>query len=173
MRIACLLAEGFEDAELREPYDRYRAAGHSVELIGLRRGESLVGKHGRERVVTTAEIGEVRPDAFDALFIPGGSSPARLAKDARVVAFVRGFRERPIFAICHGPQLLISADLVRDRSVTAWKSVQPELARAGAEVHDRAVVVDRGLVTSRRPDDLEDFIRESLAVLQASAPAAA
>ena len=110
----------------------------------------------------------MKPDDFDALFIPGGYSPDHLRADDRVVDFTRAFfeRERPVFAICHGPQLLITADVVRGRTMTAWKTIQVDLAKAGARVVDEEVVVDRNLVTSRQPSDVDAFSRESLALLQ-------
>ncbi|HEX2574421.1 MAG TPA: type 1 glutamine amidotransferase domain-containing protein [Polyangia bacterium] len=177
MRIACLMASDFEDSEFRVPYDRFRAAGHEVMIIGLKSGQTLRGKHGRESIPTDQGIDDVSPEDFDALFIPGGYSPDQLRADRRMVGFVRAFQDRPIFAICHGPQLLITAGLVKDRSLTAWQTVQGDLRHAGAQVEDREVVVDDNLVTSRKPDDLDAFVRESLRVLgdrreQPSPPAA-
>jgi len=171
MRIACVLANGFEDSEFKKPYDAFRAAGHEVTIIGLKAGEPLQGYRGKEKTKAEKGIDEVRPDQFDALFIPGGQSPDHLRVDDRVVNFVRAFRDRPIFAVCHGPQLLITAELVRGRKMTAWKTVQVDLKNAGANVVDEEVVVDRNLVTSRKPEDLDAFIRESMAQLGAGAGA--
>lgn len=165
MRIACLMASDFEDSEFRVPYDRFRAAGHEVRIIGLQSGQTLRGKHGRETIPTDKGVDEVTPEDFDALFIPGGYSPDQLRADPRMVDFVRAFQDRPIFAICHGPQLLLTAGMVQGRNVTAWKTVQVDLRNAGAKVKDREVVVDDNLVTSRKPDDLDAFVRESLRVL--------
>ncbi len=108
----------------------------------------------------------MRPDQFDALFLPGGHSPDFLRADDRMVLFVRGFRDKPILAICHGPQLLITADMVRGRKMTAWKTIQVDLRNAGADVVDREVVVEGNLVTSRKPDDLDAFVREGLKLLE-------
>ena len=168
MRIACLLDSDFEDSEFRKPYEAFIGAGHEVLIIGSQAGTELEGKKGEESVRTDAGIGDVSPDGFDALFIPGGYSPDHLRADNRMVEFTRSFfrRERPVFAVCHGPQLLITADVVNGRTLTAWKTVQVDLARAGANVIDREVVVDRNLVTSRQPDDLDAFCRESLAMLR-------
>jgi protease I len=166
MRIACLLGQEFEDSEFRVPYDRFRRAGHEVVVIGLKAGETVVGKEGKEHVRIDEGIGASRADDFDALFIPGGHSPDVLRGDERMIDFVRRFRERPILAICHGAQLLITADLVRGRKMTAWKTVQLDLRNAGAEVRDEPVVVDGNLVTGRRPEDLEAFVRESLRLLE-------
>jgi deglycase len=170
MRIACVLARGFEDSELRQPYDAFRAAGHEVVLISHKRGQRITGKKGDEEVVSELGIADADPRAFDALFIPGGHSPDVLRGDHRFVAFTRAFADKPIFAVCHGPQLLITAGLVRGRTMTAWKTVQVDLANAGANVRDEEVIVDGDLVTSRKPDDLDAFVRESLRVLGGGAP---
>lgn len=168
MRIACLVDTDFEDSEFRKPYDTFRDAGHEVVVIGLERGKELKGKKGRETTRAEKGIAEVSPDDYDALFIPGGYSPDHLRADTRMVEFTRAFfdRERPVFAICHGPQLLITADVVKGRTMTAWQTVQTDLAKAGAKVVDREVVVDGNLVTSRKPDDLDAFSHESLALLE-------
>jgi protease I len=166
MRIAALVGPGFEDSEFRVPYDRFKKAGHEVVVIGMKKGETLTGDKGRERAQVELDLSEARPDQYDALFIPGGHSPDYLRADDRAVEFVRRFRDKPIFAICHGPQLLITADMVRDRTITAWKTVQVDLKNAGGKVVDKDVVVDRNLVTSRKPDDLEAFVRESLRLVE-------
>jgi len=165
MRIACVLAAGFEDSEFRVPYDAFRTAGHEVTIVGFERGQTLVGKKGKEKVKSDASIDAADRDDFDALFIPGGHSPDQLRSDPRFVAFARGFNDKPIFAICHGPQLLLTAGLIRARRLTAWKTVQDDLRAAGADVVDEAVVVDGNLVTSRQPSDLDAFVGASLALL--------
>ena len=165
MRIACVLSEGFEDSEFRVPYDKFRSAGHEVQVIGTKRGERLVGKQGKQSIETDASIENARPESFDALFIPGGYSPDHLRADERFVAFTRAFAGKPILAICHGPQLLMTADMVRGRTVTAWKTVQSDLRYAGANVLDTEVCVDNNLVTSRKPDDIDAFIGECLRLL--------
>jgi protease I len=163
MRIACILADGFEDSEFRKPYDGLREAGHEITIIGIDKGKKLVGKNGKEKVKTEAGIDEVMPDQFDALLIPGGHSPDQLRADERMVDFVKAFANKPIFAVCHGPQILITADMVRGRRITAWKTVQVDLRNAGANVLDEEVVVDGNLVTSRKPDDLPAFGRTIVA----------
>ena len=167
MRIACLLDKDFEDSEFRKPCEALRAAGHEVVVIGFEAGSILTGKRGEECVRTDRGLAHVSSSDFDALLVPGGHSPDRLRGDARMVAFTKGFflRDRPALAICHGPQLLIAADVVRGRTMTARKTVQGELRSAGAHVVDQAVVVDGNLVTSRQPGDLDAFSRASLSVL--------
>ena len=168
MRIACLLDSDYEDSEFRKPFDAFHRTGHDVVVIGRQAGVELAGKRGQEKVEADKGIDEVSPDDFDALLIPGGYSPDRLRIDDRVVRFTRAFfeRERPVFAVCHAPQLLITAEVVKGRRMTAWPTIQEDLRKLGAEVVDQEVVVDGQLVTSRKPDDLDAFIRESLALLQ-------
>jgi protease I len=172
MRVACVLGPGFEDSEFRVPYDRFRQAGHPVVIVGTKQGEQLTGYRGKEGAIVEMGIDDADPEMFDALFIPGGYSPDHLRGDVRVIRFVRAFREKPILCICHGPQLLITADMVRGRTVTAWKTVQIDLRNAGARVVDDEVVVEGNLVTSRSPADLEPFCREALHMLESAQPEA-
>jgi protease I len=167
MKIACILGEGFEDSELRVPYDRLRASGHTVDIVGAKAGDVLSGKKGKERIPVDRSIEGVSADEYDALLIPGGNSPDHLRADRRFVELVKRFDadEKPIFAICHGPQILISAGLVKGRTMTAWKTIQDDLRAAGANVIDRDVVVAGNLITSRQPSDLDAFCREALGAL--------
>jgi len=165
MRIACLLADGYEESELRIPFDRFWSAGHQVVAIGADKLRPVTGKHGEEQVELDFSIFEVDPADFDALFIPGGHSPDALRAHPAMVAFAHGFREKPILAICHGPQLLMTAGLVEGRTMTAWRTVQNDLRNAGANVIDAEVVTDGLLVTSRHPGDLDAFVAASLEVL--------
>ena len=157
--IAVLLAEDFEDSELRKPLDALRDAGHEVSLLGETAGDTLKGKRGREEVVLDDAVEGHSPEEYDALLIPGGYSPDHLRLHEAAVAFTRDFAGtgKPVAAICHGPQLLISAGLVSDREMTSWPSVRVDLENAGAHWVDRSVVIDGPFITSRGPDDLEDF----------------
>jgi protease I len=157
--IACLLANGFEDSEFKIPYDRLRRAGYDVEIIGSKADEKLTGEHGKETTVTDLGIDDADVDGYEGLLIPGGYSPDKLRADERFVEFVKAFDRtaRPLAAVCHGPQLLLSAGLQRGRTLTAWKTVRSDLAQAGATVKDEPVVVDRNWITSRQPGDLEAF----------------
>ena len=159
MKIASLLGQGFEDSEFRIPYDRLKAEGYQVDIIGVKAGEELKGYKGKEKVKAEKSIDEVNPDDYDALLIPGGQSPDHLRVDRRVVDFVKKFDEsgKLIAAVCHGPQLLIAAHLVKGRTLTAWQTIQDDLQQIGAQVKDQPVVKDRNWVTSRKPDDLEAF----------------
>jgi protease I len=167
-KIACVLAEGFEDSEFRKPYDAFIAAGHEVEIIGSKRGETLKGKAGKEEARATAGIDQARPEDFDALFIPGGYSPDHLRADPRFVQLTGSFVRlgRPVLAVCHGPQLLMSAEVVgKGRTLTAWSTVQGDLKYTGATVLDQPVVTDGNWVTSRQPADLPQFCQASLKLL--------
>jgi protease I len=168
MKVACVLAADFEDSEFSEPYNTLLQAGHEVTIVGLERGASLQGKKGEARAVVEKSFADVSPDQFDALLIPGGGSPDKLRAHDPVVSFVKSFMRagKPVMAICHGPQLLLTADEYKGHRMTAWKTVQGDLKKAGANVVDQEVVVDRNLVTSRQPSDIPAFIRESLKVLE-------
>lgn len=166
MRIACVLSEGFEDSEYADPAAAMRDAGHEVVVIGAEAGADLAGKRGRARAKADLGVADADQREFDALFIPGGYSPDHLRSDRRFLEFTRAFgADRPILAICHGPQLLSSADAIRGRRLTAWRTVQEDLRRMGENVADAEVVVDGNLVTSRQPADIPAFNREALAVL--------
>ncbi|HWE24352.1 MAG TPA: type 1 glutamine amidotransferase domain-containing protein [Myxococcales bacterium] len=158
-RIACLLGGGFEDSEFRIPYDRLRKEGYQVDIIGPKAGMELKGYKGKETVKADKAIDEVRPEDYVGLLIPGGQSPDHLRVDQRFVDFVKRFdaTKRPLAAVCHGPQLLLSARLVRGRTLTAWSTVQGDLEQAGANVKDQQVVIDQNWITSRKPDDLQAF----------------
>lgn len=169
-RIACLVGEGFEDSEFRIPFDKLEGAGLRVDIIGSSRGEELRGKNGHEVIQATHGIDEVNPAEYALLFIPGGHSPDHLRADDRFVDFTRAFikADKPIAAICHGPQLLITADGVKGRTMTAWKTVQKDLELAGATVKDEPVVMDDNLITSRKPEDLEAFTAAILATFKSA-----
>ena len=165
-----MLTNGFEDSEFRQPYDALREAGHEVVIVGLEAGQKVDGSKGVEKGVPVEKsFDQVTPDEFDALFIPGGYSPDRLRAHQAPVDFVRAFfeSEKPVAAICHGPQLFLTANTFKDHRMTAWKTVQGDLRLAGANVVDEEVVVDRNLVTSRQPQDIPAFTRETLQLLKA------
>ena len=159
MKIACVLGQHFEDSEFRIPYDRLKKEGYQVDIVGVKAGEELKGYKGKETVKAEKAIDQVQADEYDALLIPGGYSPDHLRIDKRMVEFVRQFDRagKLIAAVCHGPQLLITARLVRDRTLTAWPTIQDDLSQLGARVKDEPVVRDRNWITSRKPDDLQQF----------------
>jgi deglycase len=159
MKIALVLGQGFEDSEFRVPYDRLKEEGYEVEIIGVKAGEELKGYKGKETVKVEKGIDRVKAEDYDALLIPGGQSPDHLRVDKRMVELVKQFDQagRLIAAVCHGPQLLIAAHLVKGRTLTAWQTIQDDLQQIGAQVKDEAVVKDRNWITSRKPDDLKQF----------------
>jgi protease I len=170
MKIACLLGQGFEDSEFRVPYDRLRNEGYQVDVIGAKAGEELKGYKGKEKVKVEKAIDQVEADDYDALVIPGGQSPDHLRVDKRFVDFVKEFESsgKLIAAVCHGPQLLAAAHLVKGRTLTAWSTVQDDLQQMGANVRDEPVVRDRNWVTSRKPEDLEAFSAAMIESLEGS-----
>ena len=160
--IAMPVAEDFEDSEFTVPFDRFKNAGHDITVIGKKVGEIVIGKPGQSRATIDKVAADLDPENFDALVIPGGYSPDHLRLNEDVVSFVRRFFEtgKTVAAICHGPQLLIEADVFDGRKLTSWPSVRTDLRNAGAQWVDREVVVDGNLVTSRKPEDLEAFCNE-------------
>jgi len=158
-RIAILAEEDFEDSELIEPMKAMKDAGAKVLIVGSGSQESYTGKRGSVtiRVDTTAD--KVKIEDFDAIIIPGGYAPDKMRLHQSMVDLVKKAHDlgKVIAAICHGPQLLISADIVRGYRVTSWPSVSVDLRNAGAEWVNASVVKDRNLITSRKPADLPRF----------------
>jgi protease I len=169
MKILILSADRFEDAELLEPLARLREAGAQVDIGSFTVG-AIHGKHGAS-VHANRAIAGIRPQDYDALVLPGGKAPELLRRDTHVLALVRHFfaAGKPVAAICHGPQVLISAGVVAGRRLTAYRTVAHELKAAGAQYRDAEVVVDGNLVSSRTPADLPAFLREFITKLQARA----
>ena len=158
-KVACILSDDFEDSEFRIPYDRLRAEGFQVDVIGLAAGEELEGKQGEEKVKVDKAIEDARPEDYQALIIPGGYSPDHLRIDKRFVEFAKTFdrQHKTVAAVCHGPQLLMTAGIVKGRTLTAWPTIQEDLRQVGAHVKDEPVVLDDNWITSRKPDDLKAF----------------
>ncbi|WP_110926142.1 type 1 glutamine amidotransferase domain-containing protein [Bacillus massiliglaciei] len=167
-KIACVITDMFEDVEYTDPAKAFKEAGHTITTIEKEKGKSVKGKQGEAEVSIDESIDTVNPADFDALFIPGGFSPDQLRADDRFVQFAKSFMDekKPVFAICHGPQLLITAKTLEGRNATGYKSIQVDMEYAGANVQDKEVVVcGDQLVTSRQPDDLPAFNREALRLL--------
>jgi protease I len=166
-QVAIIIADRFEDSEYLQPAAAFREAGHRLIHVGLRAGEIVKGKKKGTEVTVERSVYETTPDEFDALLIPGGSSPDKLRGEPLAVAFVKQFMTdgKPVFSICHGPQLLITAHALEGRKVTGWKSIVEDIRYAGGEYLDQEVVIDDNLVSSRGPDDLPAFIAASLAKL--------
>jgi len=166
-RIAFLATNGFEQIELTEPWEHIKAAGATVELISPTAG-SIQGMHHDQlgdKFPVDKTIDEVDAADYDGLVLPGGvANPDTLRMNQECVSFVRDFFKsaKPVAAICHGPWMLIEADVVHDRLVTSWPSLKTDLINAGARWIDKAVVCDQGLVTSRNPDDLPAFCDKAI-----------
>jgi protease I len=162
--IAIIITDMFEDSEYSKPAEAFKQAGHELVHIGLTKGQTVKGAKKGTPVLVDQAVKDVSVDAFDALLIPGGYSPDRLRIDDDAVRFVKEFVEsgKPVFAICHAPQLLITAQVLRGRKITGWKSVIQDIKNAGAEFIDQEVVEDGNLISSRSPQDLPAFIRASL-----------
>jgi protease I len=166
-KVAILATDGFEQSELEGPLDALRTAGALVDIVSLKPGSIQGVEHfekGRE-VPVDVTLTDADPENYDALVIPGGLyNPDKLRSTPEAVKFVRAFAEagKPIAAICHGPWLLVEADLVRGRRVTSWPAIQTDLRNAGAKWVDEEVVVDNGMVTSRKPDDIPAFNRKMI-----------
>ncbi len=163
-KIAVIITDMFEDSEYTEPATAFRKAAHKLTHIGLKAGNIVKGKKQGTPVKIDKGVKEVSVDDFDALLIPGGYSPDKLRVDEGAVGFAKEFVEsgKPVFAICHAPQLLITADVIRGRKITGWKSIVQDIKNAGAEFIDRKVVEDGNLISSRGPSDLSAFIETSL-----------
>lgn len=160
MKALIISADNFEDSELLSPYYRLEEAGAEVDVASLKKG-TLRGKHGYV-VEANLAFPEVQPDNYDLLLLPGGKAPQSIRDnlDAREIVKFFFLRDKPVAAICHGPQILASAGVLEKRHATCYKTVADELRKAGALYEDRDVVVDGNLITSRQPSDLPAFMRE-------------
>jgi len=157
-RVAMLVEDEFDERELFGTADRLREAGVAVVLVGPAEGARYRGKRG-DTVAAEAAAGRVRAAEFDAVVIPGGHAPDRMRLRHAMVDLVRDAMAagKPVAAICHGPQLLISAGVLRGRTLTCWPSIAVDVTNAGGLYVDRPVVEDGNLITSRKPDDVPAF----------------
>ena len=158
-RIAILAEEGFEDSEVIEPMRAMKDAGARVVVVGSGSQESYQGKRGKATIKADVTADKVSAEDFDAIIVPGGYASERMRLHQSMVDLVRKAHDlgKVVAAICHGPQLLISADIVRGRRVTSWPSVAVDLKNAGAHWTDEPLVQDGNLITSRKPADLPRF----------------
>lgn len=166
-RIAFLATDGVEQSELSRPWDAIKAAGAEVELISLEQGKIQGMEHAEkgEQFQVDKVISEASSSDYDGLVLPGGvANPDALRMEEEVVSFVKNFFEqsKPVAAICHGPWILVEADVLKGRTVTSWPSLKTDIINAGGEWVDEEVHVDQGLVTSRKPDDLDAFCAKAI-----------
>jgi len=168
MKALIISADNFEDTELLVPYYRLKEEGIHVDLASINKGR-IKGKHGYE-VEVNKTLKEVKPDEYDILILPGGKAPEAIRKEKEALDIARHFFEKnkPVAAICHGPQTLISANLLKGRHATCYRTVADELKASGALYEDKEVVVDGNLITSRQPSDLPSFMREIIKAIKKS-----
>jgi protease I len=167
-KIAVIITDLFEDVEYTKPVEAFRKAGHEPIHVGLKEGKTVKGKKEGTPVKIEKEVKDVSAEDFDALLIPGGYSPDKLRVDPDAVQFAKEFVEsgKPVFSICHAPQLLITAQAIKGRKITGYKSIIQDIKNAGAEFIDQEVVEDGNLISSRDPGDLPAFIQASLKKLK-------
>jgi len=166
MKALIVSADHFEDSELLVPFYRLQEEEVEVDVASIARGK-IHGKHGYEVAVNKA-LRDVDPTDYDLLVLPGGKAPATLRKEQAAIAIAQDFmrRNKPVAAICHGPQILVTAGVMQGRHATCYHSVAEELQQAGALYEDQTVVVDGKLVTARQPADLPAFSREMVRLLK-------
>ncbi|HEY9189985.1 MAG TPA: type 1 glutamine amidotransferase domain-containing protein [Sulfurovum sp.] len=158
MKALIITADLFEDSELEIPYETLERSGTTVDIASIKKGK-VTGKHGYS-IDAAMALDEVDPDIYDLLVLPGGKAPSALRKEAKALEIAQHFfdQHKLVAAICHGPQILISAGLMEGRVATGYKSIADELKEAGAIYKDQSVVIDKNLITSRQPSDLTAFM---------------
>ncbi|WP_134701338.1 type 1 glutamine amidotransferase domain-containing protein [Ammoniphilus sp. YIM 78166] len=162
-RVAFLLAPNFEDSEMKNPYDAIREAGHEATVVGIEGGVEIKGKKGTA-YTSDVSISAIHASDFDAVIIPGGSAPEAIRVNDQMVQFVKDAhaQAKPIAGICHGPQVMISADILKGKKSTCYIGIRDDVKLAGAEYVDEEVVVDGNIITSRTPKDEPAFIQAIL-----------
>ncbi|MBW4618023.1 MAG: type 1 glutamine amidotransferase [Cyanosarcina radialis HA8281-LM2] len=176
LRVAVIATDGFEESELTEPARALQEAGATVEIVSIERGEIQAFRHHDKSITVKVDrtLDEVQPESYDAVLLPGGALNADILRMVpEVRSFLRQIQEagKPIAAICHAPWELVSADLVRGRTLTGYYTIQDDIRNAGGNWVDREVVVDGNLVTSRQPSDIPAFNREAIALFSRFVPA--
>ena len=173
-RVAVVIAHNFEDSEVIDPVAAIEGAGAEAVLIGVERGE-VIGKKGATLAVDTTfgELADNAVDQFDMLLIPGGGAPENLRIVDSAVKFTRQFVEsgKPVASICHGPQLLISAEVLQGRKTTSVNKIRDDITNAGGLYEDAPLVIDGNLISSRTPRDMDVFNQAIVEALGAAVPA--
>jgi protease I len=170
-KVAFLLAEGYEDSEMKNPYEAITKNGNDAVIISLEKGAELEGKKGTITYTSHLSAEEAIAGDYEAIIIPGGKSPSKLLENKHILRFVQQADQAgiTIAAICHGPQVLAAADLLKGRTLTSYPGIADEIKHAGGRFEDREVVVDNNLITSRTPEDETAFIEEIINKLGVSA----
>ncbi|MGE5212158.1 MAG: type 1 glutamine amidotransferase domain-containing protein [Nitrospirota bacterium] len=166
-KVAILVADGFEQVEMTKPREALDEAGAQTKIVSLKSGKIQGMNHADkgDKFDVDLTLDQARPEEFDALMIPGGLfNPDVMRTNEKAHNFTRHFfrENKPVAVICHGPQVLINADLVRGRKMTSWPAIQVDMRNAGARWVDAEVVVDNGLISSRKPDDIPAFNRKMI-----------
>lgn len=166
-KVAILVADNFEQVEMTEPRTALDAAGAKTQIVSPVKGEVKGVHHDKpgDSFKVDVPLDSANASEFDALLLPGGlMSPDALRMEPKAVQFVKAFFEagKPVAAICHGPWLLVEADVAKGRKLTSWPAIQTDLKNAGANWTDQEVVTDQGLVTSRKPDDIPAFNKKMI-----------
>jgi len=166
-KILIMLDKGVEDSEFLYPYYRFQEEGYTVDVVASRANETYLGKHGVP-LKSNLSPREVKVENYDCLIIPGGWAPDYMRANNELVNIVKEAfsKGKVVAAICHGPQMLIEADVLRGRRVTCWKSVVTDVKNAGATFLDEKTVVDQNMVTSQSPLDLPSFCKETIMLLK-------
>ena len=169
-KVAILATNGFEESELFKPLEALKKSGAQVHIVSIEKGKIKAWNHGNwsREIDVDVTLDDANPDNYDMLALPGGViNPDKLRRDEKAVKFVRSFfdKHKPVAAICHGPQMLIEADAVKGRTMTSFFSIKKDLQNAGANWVDKDVVVDKNLITSRNPGDLDVFNKKITDVL--------
>jgi len=167
-KVIQLVSDDFEDLELWYPVLRLREAGAEVDIVGEEANKKYIGKYGVP-IESNLAFTDVKPDSYDALLVPGGWSPDKLRRYDEVLEITRAFDKdkKPIGQICHAGWVLISANILQGRKVTSTPGIKDDMINAGAEWLNEPVVVDGHIISSRRPPDLPDYMREFIKVLAA------
>ena len=168
-RVAVLVEDEFEDSEVVEPIKALRSAGASITTVGSGSKEVYTGHKGHTTVHVDTSADKVQGRDFDAVIIPGGHAPDKMRLHPSMLEFVKDAYAagRIVAAVCHGPQLLISANVIRGRTVTCWPSIRVDIQNAGANYVDQPVVRDGNLITARAPEDLPEFSKAIVEALEA------
>lgn len=176
LRVAVIATDGFEESELTEPVRALKEAGATVEILSAKQGQIQAFRHHDKGIMVSVDrvLDEAKPEEYDAVMLPGGALNAdTLRMEPTVQSFLRQFQEagKPFAAICHAPWELVSAGLVKGRTLTSYYTIQDDIRNAGGNWVDQEVVVDDNWVTSRQPDDIPAFNREMLNLFSRLAPA--
>lgn len=167
-KVAFLLDSDFEDSEMKTPYEALKKEGHVVVIVGNEGRYLCRGKKNSVSYLTDISSSEALEQNFDAVIIPGGSAPESLRTNENTLNFIKDLNSKSklIAGICHGPQVMISANIIRDKTLTCYKGIRDDVINGGAIYVDKEVVISENIITSRTPDDEPAFIKEILSYIK-------